>query len=287
MPNFMLIWFGTNLQSTPAPSSPPSEPIRQTSGHKSKSSWAWQLDPLVSAHRKRAWPEFGWNQSDLAAQKSSDASPQHNMTVAQVPSCRVPKEPRSHSHVLAPSTPQDKMVDQPLPPSKVAIRLATADEIPAIVRFTKAARISMFPMLSAESHGMLEERELSGGFQKTYLDDPEGAFLGAWIDGQLVATIAFVAYDSRFPYLNLGSGRVVEVIRLYVEPAFRRVGLASQLLNALKNEAQARGIELLYLHTHPFLPGAITFWQRHGFSILHVDYDPVWQTTHMSLPMSE
>ena len=37
----------------------------------------------------------------------------------------------------------------------------------------------------------------------------------------------------------------------------------------------------MYLHTHPFLPGAIDFWLRQGFEVVDVDADPVWRTTHM------
>jgi GNAT superfamily N-acetyltransferase len=168
----------------------------------------------------------------------------------------------------------------------VVISRTNVDEIPTMIAFTKMARKAMFPMLTADSHDQLADRELNGGFQRAYMDSQDGAFLGARIDGTLVATIGFVAYDNRFPYLQLGGGRVVEVVRLYVDPDHRRAGIASQLLIALKSEAQRAGIDQLYLHTHPFLPGAIDFWERHGFSILHVDDDPVWHTTHMSLSLS-
>ncbi|AZE68210.1 acetyltransferase [Pseudomonas synxantha] len=40
-------------------------------------------------------------------------------------------------------------------------------------------------------------------------------------------------------------------------------------------------MEVVYLHTHPFLPGAIDFWIRQGFEVVDVEADPVWQTTHM------
>ena len=165
---------------------------------------------------------------------------------------------------------------------RAIISHATRDEIPAIVKFTKIARTSMFPMIDASSHNKQAGKELAT-FQQTYLDQPEGAFLVAHVDGVLVATIAYVPYDGRFPYLQLGRERTVEVVRLYVDPKFRRTGLASRLFAALASTAAREGIEQLYLHTHPFLPGAISFWRKHGFSIIHVDQDPVWHTTHMKL----
>lgn len=162
---------------------------------------------------------------------------------------------------------------------------ATPDEIPTIVDFTKTARTSMFPMLDAISHNQQANRELAT-FQQTYLEHPDGAFITARVDGVLVATIAYVPYDYRFPQLHLGKERVVEVVRLYVDPAFRRTGLASRLFAALEETARQEGIEQLYLHTHPFLPGAVSFWEKHGFSIIHVEHDPVWHTIHMRAPLN-
>ncbi|KAM5349758.1 hypothetical protein ACJ41O_006263 [Fusarium nematophilum] len=163
----------------------------------------------------------------------------------------------------------------------ISILSAKADEIPSIVDFVMAARADMFPMIDPASHVKQTERELAN-FQKTYLDHPEGAFLIARADGRLIATIAYLVYDGRFPELKLGHDRVVEVVKLYVDPAWRRAGLASKLVAALEQTARHAGIETLYLHTHPFLPGAITFWERQGFSLISIDDDPVWRTTHMS-----
>ena len=100
------------------------------------------------------------------------------------------------------------------------------------------------------------------------------------------ATIGYLPYDGRFPQLDYRGRKVVEVVRLFVLPAHRRAGLAAQLYRALLALAQADGVQLVYLHTHPFLPGAIEFWQRQGFEIIEVDADPVWQTTHMQDVMS-
>lgn len=165
---------------------------------------------------------------------------------------------------------------------RAVVRHATPDDIPVIVNFNKIARTSMFPMLDSTSHNEQADRELAT-FQKIYLEDPDGAFFTARIDGVLVATIGYVHYDHRFPQLQLGQKRVVEVVRLYVDLALRRTGLVSRLFAALEKTARQKGIEQLYLHTHPFLPGAVSFWGKHGFSTLHVDHDPVWCTIHMRL----
>ncbi|KAL3301239.1 putative GNAT family acetyltransferase [Colletotrichum asianum] len=164
---------------------------------------------------------------------------------------------------------------------EITIQSAKSEDIPAIVEFIKQARSVMFPWIDAESQNQHAQRELEN-FSNTYLDNPNGAFLTAYGNGQIIAAIGYAPYDDRFPELGLGREGVVEFVRLYVNPAWRRAGLASKLCAALKQRARDAGMKKLYLHTHPFLEGAIGFWERQGFSILQVDDDPVWQTTHMS-----
>ncbi|XPS69267.1 hypothetical protein M3J09_001545 [Ascochyta lentis] len=78
--------------------------------------------------------------------------------------------------------------------------------------------------------------------------------------------------------------KTVEVLRLFVLPQHRRHGLAAALFQALKERAVAEGVQCMYLHTHPFLPGAIRFWEKQGFDVVRVDEeDRVWRTHHMRM----
>lgn len=155
----------------------------------------------------------------------------------------------------------------------IVISTPTPEETPRVVDFIVKGRTEIFPMLNEASHAQTANRELAS-FQQTYLDHPDRALFVARASGILIATITYVAYDYRFPQLSLGHERVVEVVRLYVEPSWRRAGMASRLFGAVANKARQVGIEMLYLHTHPFLPGAIGFWERQGFE---VDDDPIWR----------
>jgi GNAT superfamily N-acetyltransferase len=152
---------------------------------------------------------------------------------------------------------------------------ASLADIPQLQAFLMQARAELFPTLS----GAGTPADLLN-FEQVYLKG-EGQFLLARDEGRIVASIGYLPYDHRFAHLDYRSLKVVEVVRLFVLPGFRRSGLASQLYGALKALAMQAGVEVIYLHTHPFLPGAIDFWRKRDFQVIAVDADPQWQTTHM------
>ena len=157
----------------------------------------------------------------------------------------------------------------------VSIRAVKAADIPEVLSFALQARDELFPTLSATGipHDLAQ-------FEAVYLQGG-GQFLIARADGQIVAAVGYRPYDSRFPQLDYRGCKTVEVVRLYVRPAFRRLGLAGQLYRSLEALAREADVKVVYLHTHPFLPGAIDFWRRQGFEVVDVEADPLWQTTHM------
>lgn len=160
-------------------------------------------------------------------------------------------------------------------PEPITLHQAGADDRQAAVAFVMQARAALFPKLAAT--GMPADLQQ---FEQVYLHGA-GRFLLARCNGQIVAAIGYLPYDHRFRQLDYRGQKVVEVVRLFVLPAYRRSGLAGELYRALRELALQDQVQVLYLHTHPFLPGAIGFWQKHGFEIVDVEADPVWQTTHM------
>ena len=155
------------------------------------------------------------------------------------------------------------------------LQAVTATDSTEVLAFVLEARAELFPKLSAT--GLPNDL---AQFEATYLHG-DGQFLVARAESQIVAAVGYLPYDGRFPKVNYQGLKIVEVVRLFVLPAFRRFGLAGELYRALEAKARADGVEVIYLHTHPFLPGAIDFWLRQGFEIVDVEADPVWQTTHM------
>ncbi len=157
----------------------------------------------------------------------------------------------------------------------ITIEQVTSADVPQTRDFVLQARAALFPKLSAS--GMPADL---AHFEQTYLQG-EGCFLIARQRGRIVASIGYVPYDLRFAQLDYRGLKVVEVVRLFVLPQCRRSGVARALYDALKARAVEAAVELMYLHTHPFLPGAIEFWRRQGFTVTDVEDDPLWQTTHM------
>lgn len=158
------------------------------------------------------------------------------------------------------------------------IRPAVEADIDETVPFIDNARRSLFDKV-ADSPIPPDLAQ----FKDTYITGP-GHFLVAHDQsGALIAGIGYRTFDHRFPHLDYRDLQTVEVVRLFVSPEYRRHGLAGKLFTALREQAAKDGVECMYLHTHRFLPGAITFWERQGFRVVDIEDDPVWQTVHMDL----
>lgn len=150
------------------------------------------------------------------------------------------------------------------------IQPVSPNAIDEVVNFINDARNDMF-----HNHSLTPDTENLLGTGSYFLEARDGK--------HLIAIIGYVPYNHRFPQFNYHDVRTVEVVRLYVLPRYRRCGLAANLFTALYERAMKEGVECFYLHTHPFLPDAIRFWEKRGFEIVQVDEDPVWRTTHMQL----
>jgi GNAT superfamily N-acetyltransferase len=121
-------------------------------------------------------------------------------------------------------------------------------------------------------------------FKSTY-SHPNGRLLVASTPTKEIAgIIAYRRYDGRFKQPELAfdnAAKVVEVVRLFVEPELRGRGIATSLIKALVERAREDGVEIMYLHTHPFLPGAQYLWQKEGWRVVVKEDEEPWFTIHM------
>lgn len=142
------------------------------------------------------------------------------------------------------------------------------------INFAIHTRILLFP----EVYEKALPYELTH-FSETYIQDPLGA---CWIikdQDRIIAMIAYRAYNRRFQ-LDLPH-HCVELVKLFVEPQYRKQGFAQQLCKTLFEYAAQKNIHHFYLHTHPFLTGAEYFWQQQGFEVIHRELIQEYDTIHM------
>jgi GNAT superfamily N-acetyltransferase len=101
-------------------------------------------------------------------------------------------------------------------------------------------------------------RDTRDEFRAAYFGERSGFWLA--LIGEKV--IGCVALRELNPAEHSG-----EIKRMYVSPAYRKLGIAQSLLNALESFAVAVGYKWLYLDSAPGMDAAIRFYQKN-------DYDP-------------
>jgi putative acetyltransferase len=95
----------------------------------------------------------------------------------------------------------------------------------------------------------------SGNFKPSDAQGPSGAFVIAWLQGQPVGCGALRP-------LEPGIG---EIKRMYVEPDFRRRGVARKILEKLEAVAREKNYRLLRLETGTLQPEAISLYEVCGY----------------------
>lgn len=121
-------------------------------------------------------------------------------------------------------------------------------------------------------------------FKATYSHPNGRLLLASTPDTPIAGIIAYRKYDGRFTFPELhfpNTTNVVEVVRLFVTPELRGQGIATKLIKALVQQAREDGVRTMYLHTHPFLPGAQYLWEKEGWRVVVKEEEGPWWTIHM------
>jgi GNAT superfamily N-acetyltransferase len=159
-----------------------------------------------------------------------------------------------------------------------SIEFVQLNEYNQLIEFMMRIRNEIFPMLR---DNQIPEDLLH--FEKYYIQRRGSALFGAYIDGKIIGTVGIIPYDGRFSQLerHCSLQQTSELVKCYLDPRFRRMGIGTELYKKALSYCQEVAYESIYLHTHPFLPGAVPFWKGHGFLEILSESDPVWQTIHM------
>lgn len=159
------------------------------------------------------------------------------------------------------------------------IKQVSREDIPEIVSFCMETIGEVFPMMDP-AVPPLDLQKL----EEIYLQPEHATFLAAYSkEGKVIGTIAARPYDGRIQPLQgvYDLATTTEIARCFVAPEWRRSGLGSKLVAEIIPFCKEAGNETLYLHTHRFLPGAVNFWVKQGFTMAYEDNDPTWLTVHM------
>jgi len=164
------------------------------------------------------------------------------------------------------------------------LRLATPDDLDFIVEVDLSG-----DGYSTDFYAEFTEEELQE-HRKKMLTFVTNENKRAWIhesDGERVSLIAYSfrnkeqkmwdsdkVFDEIDPSLFPADGRFCEVFQLWVDPAFRRQGLATELKNKMQSEALESGIGMLYTHTEEGNQHVIDMNLKLGYK--EVRRGPIW-----------
>jgi GNAT superfamily N-acetyltransferase len=146
------------------------------------------------------------------------------------------------------------------------------------IDFAMRVRREVFPMIDHERLPADLEQ-----FREHYLDSADAVFLVAVMeDNRIVGSIGILPYDGRIEAMagRYPSQSTAEIVKCYVDSEYRRYGIGSLLVRELEKVVAELHYTTLYLHTHRFLPKAVNFWKRQGYTMI-AEQDDDWQTVHM------
>ena len=159
------------------------------------------------------------------------------------------------------------------------LREMTREDIPAVQLFL----IQHLNEFFAADRPVPDAGQDVFNLQQQYIQQQRNVLLCAWSEKhELIATLAVCQYDDRIAELR---GRYIltetaEICRCYVDKRYRRKGIGGQLLAFAETFCEQQQYNLLYLHTHHFLPGGYSFWRRNHFQVV-MDMQDDWQLVHM------
>ncbi len=109
---------------------------------------------------------------------------------------------------------------------------------------------------------------------------PSGCILIARVDGAAAGCIALREISAGAE----DAGRICEMKRMYVKPAFRGLGLGRRLAERLIAEARSIGYSMMKLDTEPDFAAALGLYRSLGFGeIPRYNDDPVACTMYLGL----
>ncbi|WP_226527540.1 GNAT family N-acetyltransferase [Metabacillus niabensis] len=156
------------------------------------------------------------------------------------------------------------------------IREVRTSEVEKVSQFLLKTMGDVYPFQIGEA----SLRDLTD-MESLYINRSKATILAAFSKGEVIGTIALRPYDGRISLLKdrYDLDQTCEIIKCYVDKNARRQGVGTLLYEAIERYSNKAGYKMMYLHTHKFLPGGLSFWRKKGFVETLDEFDE-WQTVH-------
>lgn len=149
------------------------------------------------------------------------------------------------------------------------------------IRYRKASIEDMEILVRARmkvlrsANGLSDDADLSevekrsyAYYQKALREDLHTAYLA--LDGEQVAGTGGVSYYCVMPTCHNPSGEKAYIMNVYTDPAYRRQGIAYEILRLLVADAQERGVQFISLEATAM---GRPLYEKFGFTAMR---DEMW-----------
>lgn len=157
-------------------------------------------------------------------------------------------------------------------------RKATLDDIPRLVQYRLSLLHSAIGDGETEKWKFVEE-EIDQYYREALSDESHIAYM-AFLGDQCVGT-GGVCFYRILPTYYKPTGKKAYIINMYTEPAYRRKGIARQLLDLLVKEALNRGATYISLEATDM---GRPLYEKYGFATLHSEMQFMNETYEGSIP---
>ncbi|GAA4450542.1 GNAT family N-acetyltransferase [Nibrella saemangeumensis] len=159
---------------------------------------------------------------------------------------------------------------------KVNLRIATVDDIPAIIRMQEQTWEPTYrEILSREQIDYMFDRMYSDSSLKEQMTQLGHTFVVAEEDSVVLGFASFNRIDA--------TKQVYKLQKIYVLPGTQGSGVGRLLLDEVESQCRERGGQTLWLNVNRY-NRAITFYKRQGFSVLReedIPVGPYWMNDYL------
>ena len=141
------------------------------------------------------------------------------------------------------------------------IRLATLDDVAVICEMYEG----LFAYHAGLQPTYFKEAEEHGGYPESTIKSETADLIVAEIDGSVVG-FTHVLENKSLPYDCIVQYKFAVCVDLYVSPAHRRMGVATELLNAIKEWTKKRKLDFIEIKVLSGNDNAIRLYEHEGYS---------------------